>query len=204
MAKQAFRQIWLFLLTSLVVHFVRIFLIPYIAKISGNDDFVETDKVLHAVGYKLRGPCSLPRPTKRCTVKDRIHIVLVTAQWEREPFTALETEVVIKSILSSTECKLMFHFMVAGETEEWGVSSMMEELGATPFDAVGPVAPRLVRHDNHVRVEELSFSENDEDKVNSDPAVGYMIHPIPVRWIRKQVHACLFYRSPVKPEIILK
>eukprot|EP00271_Cylindrocystis_brebissonii_P009781 TRINITY_DN2502_c0_g1_i2.p1 TRINITY_DN2502_c0_g1~~TRINITY_DN2502_c0_g1_i2.p1 ORF type:complete len:404 (+),score=46.32 TRINITY_DN2502_c0_g1_i2:858-2069(+) len=168
------------------VHFCRILIIPLLARLAGYEDYAETDKVLRAVGYHQKGPCSLPRPPRICTVKDRIHIVLVSAQWDREPFTQDETEVVIKSVLSSTTCKIHFHFMVSGEMEEWGLTYIMEALGATPFDSVGPISPKLVRHDNHVRADEMSEDEDEDEEVDAEAMVAYTIHPIPVVWIREQ------------------
>ena len=175
------------ILACLVVHFTRIFVIPFFARVTGNDEYTDTQQVLHGLGYKPTGPCSLPRPKKPCSVRERIHVVLVSAQWDREPFTQDETEVMIKSMLSSTECRIHFHFMVAGEREEWGLSEMMEALNAVPFDSVGPVSPNLVKHDAHARAEEISTFPDVEDDVEVDPPVGYTIHPIPVRWIQEQV-----------------
>lgn len=171
-------------LTCAVVHIVRIFLLPFLARITGNEEYAETEQMLRVIGYKPQGPCHLPRPLKNCTVQERIHIVLVSAQWEREPFTEQETEIVLKSILASTRCRLFFHFMVSGEAEEWGLTSMMEELGAVPFDSVGPISPNLVRHDSHALADAISESEDEEDAVDIDPQVAYNIHPIPVRYIQ--------------------
>ncbi|GJP33146.1 hypothetical protein CLOM_g6865 [Closterium sp. NIES-68] len=172
------------LVTFAIVHFVRIFLIPTVAWILGSEEFADTERVVRIIGFRPSGPCSLPRPVSNCTVNERIHIVLVSAQWDREPFTRDETEVIVKSILMSTQCRLFFHFMVSGEAEEWGISDMMEQLGAVPFDAVGPVSPNLVRHDIDALVDQISYDPDHDDKVADDPPVGYTIHPIPVCWVR--------------------
>ncbi|CAI5981306.1 unnamed protein product [Closterium sp. NIES-64] len=172
------------LVTFAIVHFVRIFLIPTVAWLIGSEEFADTERVVRIIGFRPSGPCSLPRPVSNCTVNERIHIVLVSAQWDREPFTRDETEVILKSILMSTQCRLFFHFMVSGEAEEWGISDMMEQLGAVPFDAVGPVSPNLVRHDIDALVDQISYDPNHDDKVADDPPVGYTIHPIPVCWVR--------------------
>ncbi|CAI5464826.1 unnamed protein product [Closterium sp. Yama58-4] len=172
------------LVTFAIVHFVRIFLIPTVAWLIGSEEFADTERVVRIIGFRPSGPCSLPRPVSNCTVNERIHIVLVSAQWDREPFTRDETEVILKSILMSTQCPLFFHFMVSGEAEEWGISDMMEQLGAVPFDAVGPVSPNLVRHDIDALVDQISYDPNHDDKVADDPPVGYTIHPIPVCWVR--------------------
>ncbi|CAI5939406.1 unnamed protein product [Closterium sp. NIES-65] len=191
------------LVTFAIVHFVRIFLIPTVAWLIGSEEFADTERVVRIIGFRPSGPCSLPRPVSNCTVNERIHIVLVSAQWDREPFTRDETEVILKSILMSTQCRLFFHFMVSGEAEEWGISDMMEQLGAVPFDAVGPVSPNLVRHDIDALVDQISYDPNHDDKVRApvppcvtpavcrawravadDPPVGYTIHPIPVCWVR--------------------
>ncbi|CAI7907310.1 unnamed protein product, partial [Closterium sp. NIES-54] len=153
------------LVTFAIVHFVRIFLIPTVAWLIGSEEFADTERVVRIIGFRPSGPCSLPRPVSNCTVNERIHIVLVSAQWDREPFTRDETEVILKSILMSTQCRLFFHFMVSGEAEEWGISDMMEQLGAVPFDAVGPVSPNLVRHDIDALVDQISYDPNHDDKV---------------------------------------
>ncbi|CAI5465433.1 unnamed protein product [Closterium sp. Yama58-4] len=145
------------LVTFAIVHFVRIFLIPTVAWLIGSEEFADTERVVRIIGFRPSGPCSLPRPVSNCTVNERIHIVL---------------------------CRLFFHFMVSGEAEEWGISDMMEQLGAVPFDAVGPVSPNLVRHDIDALVDQISYDPNHDDKVADDPPVGYTIHPIPVCWVR--------------------
>ncbi|CAI5490721.1 unnamed protein product [Closterium sp. Naga37s-1] len=155
------------LVTFAIVHFVRIFLIPTVAWLIGSEEFADTERVVRIIGFRPSGPCSLPRPVSNCTVNERIHIVLVSAQWDREPFTRDETEVILKSILMSTQCRLFFHFMVSGEAEEWGISDMMEQLGAVPFDAVGPVSPNLVRHDIDALVDQISYDPNHDDKVRA-------------------------------------
>ncbi|CAI5981003.1 unnamed protein product [Closterium sp. NIES-65] len=203
------------LVTFAIVHFVRIFLIPTVAWLIGSEEFADTERVVRIIGFRPSGPCSLPRPVSNCTVNERIHIVLVSAQWDREPFTRDETEVILKSILMSTQCRLFFHFMVSGEAEEWGISDMMEQLGAVPFDAVGPVSPNLVRHDIDALVDQISYDPNHDDKVRApvppcvtpavcrawravadDPPVGYTIHPIPVCWVRHKATACAHPSPP--------
>lgn len=150
----------LFVITCATVHVVRILVIPMVAWMVGNDEFTETERAVRVVGIKPQGPCSLTRrpPPGPCPVSDRLHIVLVSAQWDREPITAIETEVVVKSILRSTRCKLMIHFMVLAEEEQLGVHRMMEELGAVPFDTVGPVAPEIVREDSSILVDDQGVS----------------------------------------------
>lgn len=174
------------LITCVAVHVLRVGVLPQLSRLTGGEPYADSDHVLRAVGYKPTGPCSLPRPIRECSIKERIHIVLVSAQWDREPFTADETEVIVKSILASTRCKLFFHFMVTGEAEEWGITAMMEAVDATPFDAVGPIPPLSVRHDSHPRVDEISADPDVGDDVDINPDVAYSIHPIPVSWVKEQ------------------
>ena len=148
----------LFVITVAAVHVVRILVIPMVAWMIGNDEFTETERAVRVVGIKPVGPCSLSRrdPPGPCPVSERLHIVLVSAQWDREPITAVETEVIVKSMLHATRCKMTIHFMVTAEEEDLGIHAMMEALGAVPFDSEGAVAPELVRHDSHALVDDVA------------------------------------------------
>lgn len=68
--------------------------------------------------------------------------------------------------VSSEDVPQSLHCLqVTGEDEEFGLTEMMEALGATPFDSVGPIPPRLVRHDNHLYSEIMSEDPDKPDTV---------------------------------------
>lgn len=108
----------LVVVTCILVHFTRIVVIPFVAWMVGSEEFTETERLARAMGFRPHGPCSLPRPLKNCSTTERLHIILVSAQWDREPFTRQETEVVLKSMLASTRCRIHYHFMVRRSSRE--------------------------------------------------------------------------------------
>lgn len=72
----------------------------------------------------------------------------------------------VVSILTKASLCVPRAYQCTGEEEEWGITDMMEALGATPHDSEGPISPYIVRHDIHPDAHILSADPDIPDEVS--------------------------------------
>lgn len=128
--------------------------------------------------------CKLPRELAPCRLREgeRIHLVFVSAMWDREPFTQDETAYILRSILFQTSCKLFVHFLVAGEPEQSLLPPMMDAMGGV---RIVPIPSRAIATPSS-RHQRATMGGYTTQTANHNASVLYALHAIPTAWVLEQ------------------
>eukprot|EP00271_Cylindrocystis_brebissonii_P004939 TRINITY_DN16896_c0_g1_i1.p1 TRINITY_DN16896_c0_g1~~TRINITY_DN16896_c0_g1_i1.p1 ORF type:complete len:608 (-),score=56.47 TRINITY_DN16896_c0_g1_i1:670-2493(-) len=154
-----------------------------------NTSSVKKKQSIIAVGESPE--CKVPRPRQLCKLKprERIHLVVVSAMWYREPFTQEETHNMLRSVISQTACKLWIHFLVAGHPETSAIPLMMDQIGA--YMMLPNPAPFTLPPTHN------SDTQSNRGYVNAttpgDAAVLYSLHFIPTEWVVERAKGLQLY-----------